>query len=105
MATNFIVNLADLTHILKQIKIAENTSIGYTPAVAPVSITQAIMDAYNVSAVNAAQLPFGLRTVDGTYNNLRVAPTPMLDPITGLPVFDPATGLPVYSDPGTSEIG
>ena len=70
MATNFIVNLADLTHILKQIILAENTSIGYTPAVAPVSITQAIMDAYGVSAVNATQLPFGLRTVDGTYNNL-----------------------------------
>lgn len=28
------------------------------------------MDAYGVTAANAAQLPAGLRTVDGTMNNL-----------------------------------
>jgi Ca2+-binding RTX toxin-like protein len=70
MTSSFIVNNADLAFILKQIKIAENTSIGYTPAVAPVSIKQAIMNAYGVSAADAALLPYGLRTVDGTYNNL-----------------------------------
>jgi Ca2+-binding RTX toxin-like protein len=68
MATNFTVNKADLDYILKQIKIGEATSIGYTST--PVSILQAIMDAYGVSAANAAQLPAGLRTVDGTYNSL-----------------------------------
>ena len=72
---NFVVNAADLAYMLKQIKIAENTSAGYTPGVAPVSIQQAIMDAYSVSAANAGQLPAGLRTVDGTFNNLMIAPT------------------------------
>ncbi len=91
MPTNFVVNAADLAYILKQIKIGEATSIGYTPTVAPVSILQAIMDAYGVTAANAAQLPAGLRTVDGTFNNLLIAPT-------GTP------GTPGYN-PGTSEYG
>jgi len=89
MATSFTVNKADLEYILKQIKIAEATSIGYTNA--PVSTVQAIMDAYGVTAANAAQLPAGLRTVDGTDNNLMV-------PATGVP------GTPGYN-PGTSEYG
>jgi Animal haem peroxidase len=70
MASSFNINKEDLAFILKQIKIAENTSIGYTPAVGPVSIKQAIMDAYGFSAADAAIAPYGLRTVDGTYNNL-----------------------------------
>ena len=68
--TSFTVNKADFEFILKQIKIAEATSEGYTPAVAPVSILQAIQDAYGISAANAAIAPFGLRTVDGSFNNL-----------------------------------
>ncbi|KZD21169.1 peroxidase family protein [Tardiphaga robiniae] len=70
MATSFTVNKADLEFILRQIKIAEATSLGYTPAVAPVSIQQAIMDAYGLSAADAAIAPFGLRTVDGSFNSL-----------------------------------
>lgn len=70
MATSFTVNKADLEFILKQIKIAEATSAGYTPAVAPVSIIQAIMDAYGLSAADAAIAPYGLRTVDGSFNSL-----------------------------------
>jgi Ca2+-binding RTX toxin-like protein len=70
MATSFSINTADLAFILKQIKIAEDTSIGYTPIVPPVSILQAIMDAYGLDAANAAIAPFGLRTVDGSFNNL-----------------------------------
>lgn len=62
MATDFTVNKADLEFILKQIKISEATSLGYTPA--PVSILQAIMTAYGISAADAALAPFGLRTVD-----------------------------------------
>ena len=89
--SNFVINTADLAYILKQIKIAEATSLGYTPAVAPVSILQAIMDAYGVTAANAAQLPAGLRTVDGSFNSLFIAPT-------GTP------GTPGYN-PGTSEYG
>jgi hypothetical protein len=33
------------------------------------------MDTYGVNAASAGQLPFGLRTVDGTFNNLMIAPT------------------------------
>ena len=68
MATSFTVNKADLEFMLKQIKIAEATSIGYTAA--PKSILQAIMDSQGASAAVAQQLPFGLRTVDGSYNSL-----------------------------------
>ena len=88
---NFVINAADLEYVLKQIKIAEATSAGYTPDVAPVSILQAIMDAYAVTAANATQMPAGLRTVDGSFNNLYGAPS-------GIP------GTPGY-DPGTSEFG
>ena len=70
MATSFEVNIADLEFILKQIKIAEDTSVGYTLETAPKTILQSIMDAYGVTAVNAAQMPAGLRTVDGTGNGL-----------------------------------
>jgi Ca2+-binding RTX toxin-like protein len=70
MATSFNVNKADLEKILLQIKIAEDTSIGYTPLTATKTIIQSIMDAYGISAANAAQLPAGLRTVDGTFNSL-----------------------------------
>ena len=68
MATSFNVNINDLQYILKQIKIAEDSSAAYHAA--PKTILQSIMDAYGVTAVNAAQLPAGLRTVDGTFNNL-----------------------------------
>jgi hypothetical protein len=70
MATSFNVNKADLDFILKQIKIAEATSLGYTPSVAPVSVMEAIMNAYGLSATDATIAPFGLRTVDGSYNSL-----------------------------------
>jgi Ca2+-binding RTX toxin-like protein len=68
MATSFNINQADLAFILKQIKIAEDSSLAYNAA--PKTILQAIMDAYGLDAANAAIAPFGLRTVDGTYNNL-----------------------------------
>jgi Ca2+-binding RTX toxin-like protein len=68
MATSFNININDLQYILKQIKIAEASSAAYTGT--PKTILQAIMDAYGVTAANATQLPAGLRTVDGTFNNL-----------------------------------
>jgi len=68
MATSFTVNQADLAFMLKQIKLAEMTSAAYTPT--PTTILQAIMTTYGVSAADAAILPFGLRTVDGSFNNL-----------------------------------
>ncbi len=88
MATSFNVNIHDLQYILAQIKIAEATSAAYTAT--PKSILQAIMDAYGVTAANAAQLPAGLRTVDGTFNNL----------INGLSEFGAADNLfPRLTDP------
>jgi Ca2+-binding RTX toxin-like protein len=68
MATSFTVNKADLEFILKQIKIAEATSLGYTST--PLTIQQSIMQAYGLSAADAAIAPYGLRTVDGTFNSL-----------------------------------
>jgi hypothetical protein len=68
VGTSFNVNRNDLEFILKQIKIAEATSLGYTAA--PKTILQAIMDANGVTAEVASQLPHGLRTVDGSFNNL-----------------------------------
>jgi Ca2+-binding RTX toxin-like protein len=70
MTSSFNVNKADLQFILKQIGIAESTSLGYTST--PLSIKQAIMDTYGLSDSNAAIAPYGLRTVDGTYNNILV---------------------------------
>ena len=63
MASSFNVNVHDLQYILKQIKIAEDHAGGKT-------LLQAIMDAYGTTAANAAQLPAGLRTVDGSLNSL-----------------------------------
>ena len=68
MSTSFNVNKADLEFILKQIQLAEATSLAYTAT--PKTILQAIMDAYGVTAADAALLPYGLRTVDGSDNNL-----------------------------------
>ena len=65
MAENFIVNQHDLTYILKQIQIAELHA--NTPGM---TLVQAIMQVYGVSAADAALLPAGLRTVDGSFNNL-----------------------------------
>ncbi len=67
--TSFTVTKADLEFMLKQIKIAEATSAAHTPVGTKTTI-QSIMDAFGVTAANAAQMPAGLRTVDGTDNNL-----------------------------------
>jgi Ca2+-binding RTX toxin-like protein len=67
MPTSFNINVGDLTHILQQIRIAE-LHAGTNGA--PVSMTEAIRQVYNVDAETAAISPFGLRTVDGRDNNL-----------------------------------
>lgn len=65
MDTPFVVNVQDLIHILKDIKVAE------LHAASPgMSLSEAIQQIYGVSAQNAALLPAGLRTVDGRDNNL-----------------------------------
>lgn len=107
MPTSFNVNKADLEFMLKQIKIAEATSIGYTSA--PKSILQAIMDAQGVTAAVASQLPFGLRTVDGSYNSLLAGQSQLgaadtLFPRLVDPVFRNETdgdGMPLGSGPPT----
>ena len=68
MTTSFNVNKADLEFILKQIILAETTSKAYTDT--PLTMLAAIQAAFGVSATQAAILPFGLRTVDGSDNNL-----------------------------------
>ena len=67
---SFAVNIADLEFILKQVKIAEDASEAYTPATPTKTILQSIMDTYGLTAADAAIAPFGLRTVDGTFNSL-----------------------------------
>src|SRR3990172_12776036 len=69
-ASGFTVNSADLDFILKQIIIAEDASEAYTPDTATKTILQSIMDTYGLSAADTAIAPFGLRTVDGTFNSL-----------------------------------
>ncbi len=56
MSTSFVVNLGDLNKILEQIKIAERNAAG-----------EALVD---IIGQDAALLPLGLRTVDGSYNHL-----------------------------------
>ena len=54
--SNFIINLADLTKILEQIKIAEAHAAGGNLA--------------DIIGLDNQLLPMGLRTVDGSYNHL-----------------------------------
>ena len=56
---NFTVNLDDLAFILRQIKIAEASTNPETGAIENLP-----------ELVGSPLLPFGLRTVDGTWNNL-----------------------------------
>lgn len=71
---NFMVNLDDLAFILKQIKIAEASTNPQTGAIENLP-----------TLVGSPLLPFGLRTVDGAWNNL----------VPG--VFIPAEGRPASS--------
>src|SRR4051812_7552153 len=57
MSTSFVVNLNDLNKILEQIKIAERS----------VATGESLVD---IIGQDAALLPMGLRTVDGSYNHL-----------------------------------
>jgi Ca2+-binding RTX toxin-like protein len=106
MATSFNINQADLAFILKQIQIAEATSEGYTPIIPPVSILQAIMDAYGLDATDAALAPFGLRTVDGTYNNLASEATSTLGAADTLfpRLTDPQYVNDSYATPGSNVV-
>ncbi len=65
MATSFHVNVHDLSFILKQIQVSELPAS--TPGMTTVEAIQAV---YGVSAADAALMPVGLRTVDGSDNSL-----------------------------------
>lgn len=65
MATSFHVNVHDLSFILKQIQVSELQAS--TPGMTTVEAIQAV---YGVSAADAALMPVGLRTVDGSDNSL-----------------------------------
>ena len=67
MSTSFNVNLADLTKILEQIKIAERHAAG-----------ERLVD---IIGPDAAILPAGLRTVDGSYNHLLPGQELVVQPI------------------------
>ncbi|MGA8516063.1 MAG: peroxidase family protein, partial [Burkholderiaceae bacterium] len=78
---NFTVTQLDLEFILKQIKFAEQSSTAATAA-GPDGVvgtaddgSSSVADLANIisgggSVTSAAVLPYGLRTVDGTWNNL-----------------------------------
>ncbi len=65
MPTSFHVNAHDLQFILKQIAVSELQA--ETPGMTTVQAIQAV---YGVSAADAALMPVGLRTVDGSDNSL-----------------------------------
>lgn len=56
MSTSFVVNLADLAKILEHIRISEQHASGG--------------NLVDIIGTDSALLPFGLRTVDGSYNHL-----------------------------------
>ncbi|MBP1807421.1 peroxidase family protein [Rubellimicrobium aerolatum] len=64
MATSFNINIHDLEYILRQIRIGESVSRD------GLTTTEAIMLEYGVSATDAALLPAGIRTVDGSDNQI-----------------------------------
>jgi Ca2+-binding RTX toxin-like protein len=95
---NFTVNLDDLAYILKQIKIAEASTNPVTGAVDKLP-----------ALVGSALLPYGLRTVDGSWNNLlpgmeRAGAAdnimPRLVPGTFIPAEARPADFPGPQDPG-----
>ena len=108
---NFIVNLDDLAFILKQIKIAEATTV-----INPVTGQGDVVGLANLisqggPSTAAALLPSGLRTVDGTWNNLvpgqeRFGAADNVMPRLVAGTFHAAQGRPVNffgpGDPGSA---
>ena len=67
---NFTVTQLDLEYILKQIKYAENTTV-INPLTGQGEIAGLASEISNGGSItSAAVLPYGLRTVDGTWNSL-----------------------------------
>ena len=96
MATSFVVNLADLAKILEHIRIAEQHAAGGNLA--------------DIIGMDSALLPFGLRTVDGSFNHLlpgqeRLAAADELFPRLLEPTYsNDADGDTMYLGPGAPVI-
>lgn len=70
MASSFHVNYADLQRILENIKIAERESAGENLLDIITEVATGSPAITGTTFVNAANLPLGLRHVDGSYNQL-----------------------------------
>ena len=70
MASSFHVNYADLQRILENIKIAERESAGENLLDIITEVATGSPAITGTNFVNAANLPLGLRHVDGSYNQL-----------------------------------
>ena len=70
MASSFHVNFADLQRILENIKIAERESAGENLLDIITEVATGSPAITGTTFVNAANLPLGLRHVDGSYNQL-----------------------------------
>ncbi len=70
MGQGFNLNRSDLRFILKQIKIAEAHTVSATPANPCATLLGTGPDQIPNGNQQGAELPWGLRTVDGTCNNL-----------------------------------
>jgi Ca2+-binding RTX toxin-like protein len=85
MSTSFVVNLADLTKILENIRVAERNAAG-----------ESLVD---IIGQDAALLPIGLRTVDGSNNHL----LPGQSQVGAADEIFPRLLTPVYSNDGDGD--
>ena len=96
----FRLNASDLSFILRQIQISENNAETGQPLLGP-----------GPFQIEDATLPFGLRTVDGTFNNLlpnqsRFGSADRVFPRMTSPLFRPAEALTADLDgPGPATVG
>lgn len=113
MASSFQINFADLQRILESIKIAERDAAGENLLAVITEIATGSPALAGTTFVNAANLPLGLRRVDGSDNHLIPgSPNGVLtgasdQPFTRLvqPRYISATGTaPLDLDPGASSL-
>src|SRR3954452_12857314 len=102
----FTVTASDLSYILKQIKIAENHVAKTTSATGPCGA----MLGPGPNQLSSPLLSFGLRTVDGSCNNLvsgrgRIGAADEVFPRLTTPVFRPAGEVPAAFRPPNSPPG
>ncbi|NOU21654.1 MAG: heme peroxidase, partial [Methyloglobulus sp.] len=99
----FTVTAADLAFILKQIKIAEHHAANTTSAT---GLCGALLGS-GPNQINSPLLSFGLRTVDGSCNNLQLSQenygaSDQAFPRLTTPVFKPAENATAFGGPAAS---